>query len=448
MSIIFFDLETSDKDPCGQILNYSFIRTNDQLEFEDELSGEIRISVLQLPSPFALLTNRVRVLDHQRNCNITEPEAALNIVRFIEDSITVSKTTVYLVGFNSSRFDIGFLRTTLIRNGINPYFGGKLKYHDILFLVRKAFLVSENFPVPFKEGRLSLSLESVTKALGLLESPQTHHSRDDVLLSIDLCRRLKKDFSLDLTTYKAYEASSAECCCIFPNYEMLQASQELSDRQIIKNCILLSENYRNALWLDLKRYKDGEGRAAISWFNKAAHQLVCNKVEFTVEEKELALKAKKEFKDISVDNFFQSSSCDIEQDIYRLDMQKIASLHSYIWENDKKDLNQIKDDDFKNLATRFLLAYGIPEQSRGKKWQEGLRQYAKYRYGENTFQLSKSIGADLQPEDLSKCYHPSLKHLISETERLEKEAKSPEDAEILKQLKEFITQSDLFLFFE
>ena len=33
--------------------------------------------------------------------------------------------------------NLPFLRTSLIRNGINPYFMGKLIYRDLLFLAKK-----------------------------------------------------------------------------------------------------------------------------------------------------------------------------------------------------------------------------------------------------------------------------------------------------------------------
>lgn len=47
---IFYDLETTDREFVGQILNYSFILVDEQLNVVRELNGDIRISRLQLPS--------------------------------------------------------------------------------------------------------------------------------------------------------------------------------------------------------------------------------------------------------------------------------------------------------------------------------------------------------------------------------------------------------------
>lgn len=445
MSIIFFDLETSDREFCGQILNYSFIRTNNQFEIEDELNGDIALSVLQIPSPGALLTNRVRILDHQKQNFPREPEAMLSIVDFIAESLTNSKDQVYLSGYNSTRFDLPYLRTSLIRNGLNPYFSGKLKYCDVLHLVRKAYLCNESFPDSISEkepNRVSLSLETVAKVFGLLSGVQSHHSRADVILTINLCRELHIRFGLHPAKFNPYEAVSTDTAVVamVPNYDNAETPNRFLDRHLG----LLSETYRGSLWVDLERYAAGDGRASISWFNKNGGLLLKNTSKESSSELLAQLeKARLEFPELTPDNFFPKSSCDIEQDIYRLDMQKITTLGLVIWQNERALLGSIKDSDLQDLISRYWLAYGLSPDKRGDKWREKLRRYSEKRYGKGTFQLVKSLTADLVPEKAALCYHPSLSEISEMIAELLDTRAAEEDREILTQLKNYIEDSEI-----
>jgi exonuclease I len=138
MFAVYYDLETSDKHAVGQILNYCFILVDDQLSLLDELSGLVRISRLQLPDPGAILANRTDVLAHQKRAHECEAEALGRIRCFIERCAQRASGNVALVGYNSSRFDLGYLRTSFIRNGQDPFFGGKTLARDLLHGVHKA----------------------------------------------------------------------------------------------------------------------------------------------------------------------------------------------------------------------------------------------------------------------------------------------------------------------
>ena len=189
MYAIFYDLETTDRNCIGQILNYSFILVDDELKPIDEISGLVRISRLQLPEPGAILANRTDVLEHQRVAQDNERLAMQKISDFIWSCIRRAKGAVAFAGYNSSRFDLQYLRTSLIRNGFNPYFDNKLSARDLLHVVQKAYLTSEELRSKVREVRkgekkLSLSLETVTRALELLDGVQAHESRADVLLTI------------------------------------------------------------------------------------------------------------------------------------------------------------------------------------------------------------------------------------------------------------------------
>ena len=148
MKSIFFDLETSDKNPIRQILNYSFILVDDDFSIVSELSGLIQLSRLQLPAPEAILANRIDVTQHQKLAIDTEREAMAKIQSFIEHCIELhaGNEKLPIIGYNSARFDIPYLRTSLIRNGINPYFSGKIIIRDLLFASRKLAASDVRFP--------------------------------------------------------------------------------------------------------------------------------------------------------------------------------------------------------------------------------------------------------------------------------------------------------------
>lgn len=445
MSLIFYDLETSDKEPCGQILNYSFIRTDNKFKFLDELSGNISLSVLQIPSPDALLTNRVRILDHQAQRYPSEPESMLAIARFIATSIEQSSEPTFLVGYNSTRFDLPFLRTSLIRNGINPYFAGKLKYKDVLHLVRKLYVCNEDFPTVSNArdvDRLSLSLESCASAFKLLEGTQSHHSREDVLLTIALCECLNKKFGAHIRDFQAYEPGSSdkELMSLVPEYD-LKGSK---DRKTARALALLSDGYRSALWIDVERYKAGEGRGAISWYNKNGGQImICTSSIVPQDDLSVIQKARQEFAGLNPDNFFSRSSCDIEQDIYRLDMQKISVLGDAIWNKNRAAVEKVSDKDLQELVARHWLAYGLHPQKRGDKWTDRLALYARYRYGEKSFQLAKSLPDPIDPEKESFYFHPSALAIQSYAFQKLQEKSEPEDKEIISQLLEYMRSSPL-----
>lgn len=447
MALIFYDLETSDKDPCGQILNYSFIRTNNDFEIVDELTGDINLSVLQIPSPEALLTNRVRIKDHQAKSFPSEPESMQRIANFISNSIVVAKEQVFLLGYNSARFDLPFLRTSFIRNGVNPYFSGKIKYCDLLHLVKKAYLCQPDFPFSQNKldpKKLSLSLESVSKAFGLLEVDQSHHSREDVLLTIKLAKRLNDTYKLHPSSFNSYEAKKGDeiIAVCTPNYDR---ESENSDSTTQKTLGLLNESHRAALWLDIAKYSEGKGREAVYWYNKNGGQLTRTEGQMDLaSSKPILDSAKLEFSNLTTENFFPKSSCDIDQDIYRLDMQKIGVLGQIIWNNDRKNLDQIKDKDLQALVLRYWLAYGMRHESRGEKWKAKLEQYANYRYTEKSFQLVKVLGEPSQDADkINNAYHRSLGEIESSLEALLRERTDKEDQEILLQLKDYISTSEM-----
>jgi len=493
---IFYDLETSDKSPIGQILNYSFIAVDKNLSPVAECSGDIRFTRLQLPSPEAILKNRVHVTKHQASVSITEREAMASIAQFIAAQIKSfqsdssvapqgTKQKLVFIGYNSSKFDLPFLRTSWIRNGMNPYFGGNLLYKDLLLGVRKLSISHPEFPRFAAEGpprrrpdgevetpRLSLSLETITHALRLLEGAQSHHSRDDVLLTIKLAKTLQEKFGLDILTYEPFEAgpwlkapTPGRIFWMFsPNYSLAQDEVEKKGTSERTPLALLEANYRYALFINLERFARGEGRRSIQWFNQAGGALYFGGA---AEEREsivsaegdhmalgaLAAKAREELKGITLGNFFSTSTCDIEQDIYRLDMARIGALEKALWGGDTKPLSELKDREAKIVYLRALLAQyrwetgALPNPPESATSQQDarmagmLRDYALHRYG-GKLQLTKS----LEGVAVDDAFHASLAQLYARLNACEAEAKTrgaATDLELLQAVREFYEQSEI-----
>ena len=444
---IFFDLETSDREPIGQILNYSFISVDREFNQLAECTGDIRLSRLQLPSPGAILTNRVNVLN-QQNCELTEVRAMQLISQFIAEQIDESRGPVGIAGFNSSRFDIPFLRTSLIRNGMSPYFSGKLIYRDVLLAARKLSVTNPDFPrFPAIDAtgedaeRLSLSLENLSNRLELMTGKQSHHSKDDALLTIKLARLMRDEFELDIFDYEAYELrdlhkgvrSGVPVSVAFPNYKL----DKDADLATIAPFALLDADHRSALWIDLDRYKEGKGRASISWFTLGAHGLIRgDKKVDTQEYRDLASRALKEFEKLNIKNFFAASTCDIEQDIYRLDFDALDALHAAIWKKDLSALKEVESRDARVLYKRFELAnysWGSGDDDRIKKM---LGDYANYRYG-GKLVLSKFADGDRLR------VHPTLQAMVIEAETAISTG-SKEDRSLLVALIEYYQKSEIW----
>ncbi len=478
MKAIFFDLETSDKEPIGQIINYSFIAVNEQLEPIGECSGDVRLSRLQFPSPDAILKNRVDVQALQASDAPSEPVAMQRIIDFVTSIQGRDREPPVLIGFNSNRFDVPRLRTCMMRNGINPYFSGRIIYRDALYGVRKLSVSREDFPRPVKkdaEGgkKLSLSLEDVTRALGLLDGAQSHHSRDDVLLTIELARALRSRFDFDLLTYNPFEiqaevlelGKSKVAQGLFwglrPEYDLSSGEQAVKIP-----FVLLTANHRYVLLVDLEAYLDGKGRESIRWFNMSAGSFFSGGSLSETQVVEiggksetvgaLSQRAKEEFAKVTLDNFFQKSTCDIEQDIYRVDSKGVAVLQRAIFQGDDRELKASKNRDLKVLWVRYRLRAAEELDTEG---QGRLKSYALHRYtGQlqllkqpRVKSLSNTVTAEVggggverekPPEGCHETLASYLKR-INELEAVVDGSVTKEDKALLRSLREFYLTSEM-----
>lgn len=449
MYAIFYDLETSDRNPIGQILNYSFILVDDDLNPVDELSGLVRISRLQLPEAGAILANRTDVIEHQKIAKDFERDAMRRIDQFLVRCIEKAKGAVAFIGYNSSRFDLPFLRTSLVRNGYNPYYKQKLTPRDLLQVVQRAYLSSEKFRNLIREARtgekkLSLSLETVTRALQLLKGAQVHESREDVLLTIELARWLKRECGIDAATFEAYEGlkvhSTAGSGAVYtveePEYDMASGNVSTKTPYALLVC-----DHKRALWINLERYSVKQDPSCIEWRSAQKHAFFLGpQASADRELQSLARAAIKQFKGITLANFFQRSTCDVEQDIYRVDFQALDLLCAAIRDNDREKLAELRTPEAKVLFTRYRLA--SPELNLADPaTREVFKRYVLYRYG-GELQVAKNRDEERQEGN----HHVTLGEMVRGLE-LNKEAamieRRTEDLKLLESLESFYKKSEI-----
>jgi hypothetical protein len=450
MYAVFYDLETTTKNTVGQILNYSFIMVDDEMNPVGELSGLIKINRLQLPEPGAIMANRTDVVEHQKVAVDTEPVGMRKVEQFLATCIHNAKGAVAFVGYNSSRFDLNYLRTSFIRNGINPYFKGMLSSRDLLHVVQKAYISNKEFRELVRkqcsgDKRLSLSLQTVSHALKLLEGVQAHESREDVLLTIRLARWLKEHCSLDVRTYEAYEGgplhSTARSGSVYEVEEPEYDLHEASPVRRVPMC-LLDENKKASLWINIERYAENPSPRCISWRQPMKHSFFTSgRAVTSPDTQQLARKALGQFKSTTLTNFFERGDGDIEQDIYRLDFDAQDVYFRALKEGRKEILAETKNPDARKLWVRYQLANSELDLSDARS-AELLRQYALYRYG-GKLQLVRNIRDPKDPDNL----HPKLSEMIGELNRLREVATSEgaqEDLKLLDSLEKFYRASEIF----
>ncbi|MBX7137543.1 MAG: hypothetical protein K1X83_06115 [Oligoflexia bacterium] len=447
MISIFYDLETSERHTLGQILNYCFIAVDSEYREIARCVGDVRISVLQLPSPSAILANRVNVFEHQARARDSEREAALKILEFIDSQRNGGRNTVQLVGFNSNKFDFNFLRVTLIRNGLSQFMGWKLQHRDLLHLARKLYCQEPSFPRELCHGgaggeELSLRLETLTQGFALLAGPQAHFSSDDVELTIALAKHFKERFGADLLTFESYEAEPAEARAergeivyrIEPNY-----ADPTKGPAVLRPMGLINASSKYALWVDLERFAVSRNREAISWFTKgvAQFQLAAEAPAGAEDLKELLREAKKEFKNLTVNNFFGVSDADIEVDIFRLSMGARAALGSAIWAPQPGAKPPSRSKDEAEILRRYKIANQRWDDTVNPQAEKHLRAYALYRYG-GKCKVSKyevpGKGYEMQP---------SLTELLQQLRDLEQNGNEADRA-LLRDLRKFYYESFVY----
>lgn len=436
MKSIFFDLETTDLNFVGQILNYAFVVVGDQWEVVDTLHGTIKVSNLQLPSPYAILANRVDLIQHQEEAEDNEQQAMAKIRMWLERTIETERNPVKLIGFNSIRFDLPFLRTSMIRNGVNPYHP-QLRYGDLLHVAQKLAAVNPSFDAMLGANK-SLKLERLCQLENIMDTKQTHESLDDVLITIKLAKHFATYYGIDVRKWTEYEAGKYEdgrtvVMKVFPEKDAKYHQDEFANNRSNARMVALDVDKSYALWIDIDLWKEGKGAEAVSWYSKAYSNFFVEKVIKDPEAIALAQEAREDLSMFNLKNFFPERNCDIEQFIYMMKFNESGALSDAIWSNNLDGLKQLNSKYGSKLYLRHLMNNKPLSET-----VELVRKYALYRYG-GKMKVNKM---DIN-ENAPQSFHITYNELVSSANKLLEERTDKEDKKLLKSLIKFYEQSPI-----
>ena len=395
MRAVFFDLETTSLSRLGQVLQYSFFVTDHDYIPIKECSGQIALSPIELPDPGAILATGIPVLAHQRAGHPAEYEAARKIADFLRaecEACRACREPSYLMGYNAAGFDIPFLQTVFIRNGIDFNLTTQLVARDLLHSVQKLAVSQPTF-YRFARGgangsKLSLSLEHTAKGMGLLNGDQAHSAREDVALTILVAQEIKRRFGHDPLTFKAFEpelpfgrpARPLIVNRLEPNYAVHRGQGAhrfipLSDAGKETPYLLVESRGDKSLWLNLKRFAaspvqdDVAMREALQYMHHAKKSFFMgSEPSAELREGALAARAWELCAHETLDGYFSRlPKRDIEERLFFMPAEGSA--------------------DRAELRTRFELRRHGSERD-----PEAFRRYCESRYGEDFHSTGEDAG--------------------------------------------------------
>lgn len=186
---LFYDIETTGLNKAfDQILHFAAIRTDLQFNELNRYDIKIKLNPDVVPSPYAMLTHRMRLQDIATGIN--EYDAIKQIHQWINTPGTIS------LGYNTLSFDDEFLRFSFYRNLLPPYthqFANQCSRMDIYpitvmyFLYKNAVL---NWPK--QADKTSLKLEALNEANQFVQG-RSHHAMVDVEVTLALTKVLAQE---------------------------------------------------------------------------------------------------------------------------------------------------------------------------------------------------------------------------------------------------------------
>jgi exodeoxyribonuclease-1 len=185
---LFYDIETTGLNKAfDQILQFAAIRTDQELSEIDRHAVTIKLRPDVIPSPEAILTNRIPI--NALSSGLCEYEAVGKIHRLMNQSGTIS------IGYNTLGFDDEFLRFSFHRNLLPPYshqYRNGCRRMDLFPMAILYRLYKKDVLVwPEIDGKPSLKLEHLGSANGIIAG-QSHDALVDVTTTVELARRFFK----------------------------------------------------------------------------------------------------------------------------------------------------------------------------------------------------------------------------------------------------------------
>jgi hypothetical protein len=409
MKYLFFDLETTDLNFTGQILQYSFVLTDTLFNVVDRLDGTITLSRTQIPNPEAIYATDIDIDEHlhlQEHVEDT-PEGmflrnfkerdSLNIIReWIEEKCI--RERIYFVGHNSTNFDVPYLRTSMVRNGVNPYFNNNLVYVDTKNLHKMLYLKSEEFKNLIHSQKSNpkkpFSLENLSNILEVTKTEQTHQAWDDVDLLIDLCKKSQEKFNLYVendSTFMEFNSKSfgymvdfdyGDNGLIGTKKSLVAYHKELS---FGKYYFFIDVSKALELYEPNKTYTIDEIREILIWKKVSGSFFYIEELktpELNTEQISYIeeIKISPKVWNMTMEDYFPNKLCDIEQHIYMMEYSGLNQLVNAIDEFDKhrRVYTQPTDIYAKKLLTRYKLNNLINDSE--ENFRKIFKLYSEYRY--------------------------------------------------------------------
>jgi len=260
-TFLFYDIETSGLNRAfDQILELAAIRTDLELKELERFSARIRLRPDVVPSPAAILVNRIRTE------GFLSGRCEYEAIREIHAQLNRPGTTS--IGYNSIGFDDEFLRFSFHRNLLPPYthqYANRCRRMDLLPITIIYWLYRRDaLDWPELNGKASLKLEDIGAANGLFTG-QSHDAMSDVEAALRLARMQFRDqkmwqyldgcFRRDVDAQRAEELLPAFQSSLGPHPLGLLVSSEFGTRQAFQAPVLYIGNSipypKQTLWLRL-----------------------------------------------------------------------------------------------------------------------------------------------------------------------------------------------------
>ena len=188
-SYLFYDIETTGLNKAfDQVLQFAAVRTDHRLQEIDRHSIRIKLRPDIVPSPRAIITNRMTMAE--LTSGTCEFEAVRQIHELMNEPGTVS------LGYNTLGFDDEFIRFSFYRNLLPPYthqYRNGCRRMDLLpITIIYRLYKTKVLKWPQINGKLSLKLEHISAANKLIDG-RAHEAMVDVGATLELARIFYKE---------------------------------------------------------------------------------------------------------------------------------------------------------------------------------------------------------------------------------------------------------------
>ncbi len=188
-SYLFYDIETTGLNKAfDQVLQFAAVRTDNKLNELDRHSIRIKLRPDIIPSPRAIITNRISMAELTNG--ICEFEAVRQIHALMNEPGTVS------LGYNTLGFDDEFIRFSFYRNLLPPYmhqYRNGCRRMDLLpITIIYRLYKTTILKWPQINGKLSLKLEHLSETNKLIDG-RAHEAMVDVGATLALARIFYKE---------------------------------------------------------------------------------------------------------------------------------------------------------------------------------------------------------------------------------------------------------------